>query len=363
MYQLEKYRNVSSRHTCPQCGDKHSLAYYVDEDGAMLDERVGRCNHESGCGYHYTPKHYFQDHPERNMERISSLVPTSPEKPKEPDYIPFEWLWATFKSGVGRNDLMYFIWNLFDYDKTDWNETITNRLSNEYGIGTYGNDVVFWQIDINGNIRTGKIMKYKRNGHRVKGDNGDRIDWVHAKMKKKGILPDTFSLVQCLFGEHLLAKYSSKKVAVVESEKTALLGSACFDNFVWVATGGKNTGFIEKCKVLKGRDVILFPDFDGFTEWQEKSALMTFCRSVRVSDMIIKLNQTELAEISEYSQTDKGKIDIGDWIVSERLKSKIAKAEHKPRTNQEILDYMTSNNPAIAQLVNGMGLKIQTQMT
>lgn len=63
-YALQKYKGTATRHTCPNCGDKRSFTYYVDESGTPLHTSVGRCNHESSCGYHYTPKEYFHDHPE-----------------------------------------------------------------------------------------------------------------------------------------------------------------------------------------------------------------------------------------------------------------------------------------------------------
>ena len=63
-YTLQKYKGTATRHTCPSCGDKRSFTYYVDESGTPLHPSVGRCNHESSCGYHYTPKEYFHDHPE-----------------------------------------------------------------------------------------------------------------------------------------------------------------------------------------------------------------------------------------------------------------------------------------------------------
>ncbi len=63
-YHLEKYQGRATRHECPNCHDTHSFTLYVDEAGDMLDEAVGRCNHVSSCGYHYTPKEYFTNHPE-----------------------------------------------------------------------------------------------------------------------------------------------------------------------------------------------------------------------------------------------------------------------------------------------------------
>ncbi|MCS2517577.1 PG0870-related protein (plasmid) [Bacteroides thetaiotaomicron] len=67
LWAIIHYRSIkgtATRHTCPKCGDRHSFVYYVDENNVPLHPSVGRCNHESGCGYHYTPKEYFQEHPE-----------------------------------------------------------------------------------------------------------------------------------------------------------------------------------------------------------------------------------------------------------------------------------------------------------
>ena len=62
MYNLQKYKGTASRHTCPNCGRKRCFTLYVDENGIPLDETVGRCDHESSCGYHYSPKQYYHDH-------------------------------------------------------------------------------------------------------------------------------------------------------------------------------------------------------------------------------------------------------------------------------------------------------------
>ena len=43
-------------------------------------------------------------------------------------------------------------------------------------------------------------------GHRIKDkDKPGRINWVHALMKRTGMLPQDWEVTQCLFGEHLFA--------------------------------------------------------------------------------------------------------------------------------------------------------------
>lgn len=61
-YHLEKYRSKNSRYTCPSCGKPHQFTRYIDtETGEYLADEVGICNRVNNCGYHYSPKDYFQD--------------------------------------------------------------------------------------------------------------------------------------------------------------------------------------------------------------------------------------------------------------------------------------------------------------
>ena len=58
----------------------------MDENGEYLGEEVGRCDHESSCGYHYKPKDWFRDHPDSKHD-WRELTPEEkkrlfPEKPK-----------------------------------------------------------------------------------------------------------------------------------------------------------------------------------------------------------------------------------------------------------------------------------------
>jgi hypothetical protein len=53
-----------------------------------------------------------------------------------------------------------------------------------------------------------------------------------------------FQLSQCLFGEHLL-KDTETPVAIVESEKTAIIASCYYPEFIWLACGGSGE-FVRK---------------------------------------------------------------------------------------------------------------------
>lgn len=62
---LQPYKGVGSRHCCPSCHKKRCFSRYIDtEKQISFPDDVGRCDHEQSCGYHLTPKEYFERNPE-----------------------------------------------------------------------------------------------------------------------------------------------------------------------------------------------------------------------------------------------------------------------------------------------------------
>ena len=322
IYNLEKYHGRGSRHQCPKCGDKHSFTYYVDGRGNPLDETVGRCNHESTCGYHYTPKEYFDDNPEERKERMTYRPLIKSRPIPQTDYVPTEYLLKSFSFD---SNLCEFLCGAFDA------ETI-KRAWKDYGMGaTKDKATIFWQIDINGKIRTGKIIKYNaETGHRMKELGAN---WIHAVMKKQGLLPTMFNLSQCLFGEHLLTKYPNKDIALVEAEKTAVICSMAMPDYNWLATGGKSQLAVEKMKVLRGKKVVAFPDVDGYEEWKDRAKDLT----AKGVDIVV----SDYPNRAATEEQKMKKIDIADLILEQRKSS-----------GQILLDKMIAENPAVGLLVD-----------
>jgi uncharacterized protein (TIGR02186 family) len=82
---------------------------------------------------------------------------------------------------------------------------------------------------------------------------------------------DEFNLRQCFFGEHLLNQNKTLPIAIVESEKSALIASYYLPEFCWIASGGKYGCFRdENLTVLEGRKIVLFPDLGAFDQWNLK---------------------------------------------------------------------------------------------
>lgn len=60
-FTLEPYISQKNRYQCPYCGKKHSFTRYIDlQKKEYISVNVGKCNREQKCGYHLTPKEYFQ---------------------------------------------------------------------------------------------------------------------------------------------------------------------------------------------------------------------------------------------------------------------------------------------------------------
>jgi len=342
MYTLEPYKSPSTRHTCPSCGAKRQFARYINtETNEYLAEHVGRCNREQNCSYHYTPKQYFHDHPEFNTIKKDSFKlpqsnPTRLQVPSPYKYkIPF-----SFSSGEGarradevekgfrdevssqnykppslipdsilQSSLSNYKHNHFiTFLKSIFDPTTVTHLISTYFIGTSKNwpgSTVFWQIDCHGNIRDGKIMLYDpASGHRVKQPY-NHITWAHSALKLKD-----YSLQQCFFGEHLLKLHPELPVSIVESEKTAVIASVYFPQFIWLATGGKHG-----CKwsspqvsmVLIGRQITLWPDIRAYDDWQSKTY------ELRKSSLQITISNL-IEQVATETEREAG-LDIADYLI------------------------------------------------
>jgi len=333
-FTLQKYK-VGSKITCPKCGKPKSFVRYMDNEGKIeFPEFVGRCDHEDRCGYHYTPKDYFNDNPDVSHQMIKdsrdkcqSLPPKASIEIK-PSYMNNSLVTSSQKC-YDRNNLFLFLNQRFGIKETE-------RLFNMYRVGTsryWNGSTVFWQIDCQNRVHAGKIFLYnKENGHRVK-DGGSKISWVHSVMGLKD-----FNLNQCLFGEHLISQYSIAPIAIVESEKTAIIATHYMPEYIWLATGGKDGCFNSRAiQILNGREVMLVPDLKATEQWVQKSLLLKdVCKKVTVCKV--------LEEIATPEQYEEG-LDVADYLLEED-------------SDENILASMISRNPSLQNLIDAFDLQL-----
>lgn len=299
-YSLEK---GSKKFECPLCKEKGKFKRYVDlHSGEYLGDKVGKCDRENSCGYHYTPRQYFQG----KIELSSKIINCKSFRNQKIDNFNAYTFIETdiFKRSLNR----YYANNFTIYLKRLFGDALAQELIDRYKIGTskhWNGSTVFWQIDQQGKVRTGKIMLYNpKTGRRVK-EPYNHVNWVHKVINK----PE-FALDQCLFGEHLLANDAKKPVAIVESEKTAIIASAYLPQFLWLGVGGLNELNLEKCRGLKNREVFLFPDAKGYEKWKQKVNTLNSISKFKISDLL----ETKASD----EEKNKG-IDIADWLIRHNL--------------------------------------------
>jgi len=307
---LEPYKGRRSRHTCPGCNKPYQLTRYIDaETGQHIAPHVGKCNRLNKCGYHYPPARYFQDNPQlndgkdwRESEAYKTTYTPPTHTPPPIDYIPPAFVDQS-RTHYDKNNFLRYLAKLFGDDNA-------RQLAERYKLGTSkhwrnagGLAVVFWQIDRAGKARQAKVMAYDpETGKRIKKPDGLEV-WRKGRYcaqpedRKPGayfagkrlLKNKDANLVQCFFGEHLLSAAPSAPVAIVESEKTAVIMAGINPKAIWIATGGANGARWtepETFRVLEGRKVVLYPDLGMTYQWEEKAKILnTVCR-VSVSRLL-----------------------------------------------------------------------------
>lgn len=354
---LQKYAGRATRFTCPACKTPHSFTRYLDgETHQPIHPTVGKCNREIKCGYHYTPRQYFEDlkhrgslapitynpghsHPNLHSQitrhpgdpHLNPNTPSQPVSPQAPsetimshsnfpqpqfqsqpqpnqpekpaDFIPHKYLKRSLSL---QSNFVRFLRKYFS-------DLQIAEAANNYLLGaTRNKEVIFWQIDIHGKIRTGKIMQYNpQTGRRIKTGYGG-INWVHLKLKKSNPSFSDFNLFQCYFGEHLLRLYPEKPVAIVEAEKTAVIASMIFPNYNWLAAGNLNGLTVEKSRALRDRTVILYPDAGCYNHWLRKAEQIN-------QQLSLRLTVSNFPENFATPQQIHDGYDLADYILEQLL--------------------------------------------
>lgn len=273
-----------NRYTCPRCGRRKCFTRYIDtETGEYLSDDCGKCNHESSCGYHYTPRQFFSDHPEckvkdnfptRYINGAPVLLKRQPPKviaiPEyhQTEFYPLSWA----EKAVYRPSTFKEWFMMLPYE-----EQVKADVLMMYYVGATQKDVivdgvnhgpaaVFCMIDEKQRLHDAKMIAYNADGHRVEGW-GNSMRAVCERTKRGPQLQWTEKV---LFGLHLLPRYPDKVCCIVESEKTALVCACRYPQYLWLATGGCSNLQAEKLKPLMDRKLIVYPDSGELEKWKDK---------------------------------------------------------------------------------------------
>ncbi len=238
-----------------------------------------------------------------------------------------------------RND--FYNNNLFLFLVQTFGHIKAKELSELYLLGSakyWRGASVFWQMDKQMQIRTGKLMLYDAiSGKRVKQPY-NHIAWVHKLIK----VPD-FNLEQCFFGEHLINAY--KQIAIVESEKTAIIASAYIPQFTWLAVGSLNNLSVNRCKVLEGKTITLYPDLNAYDKWKEKAKQIE-------QEINLKFIVSDLLETRAEAEDKKQGLDLADYLIKHDWR------DENMAKNGKILDQFIDINPKLMNFIEALDLEL-----
>ena len=262
-------------------------------------------------------------------------------------YLPLETP-AEMMKQTDSSDLVRWLYSL------PWNDDQRGRLPKmikNYAVGVSRDGLsVFWQIDEQARVHTGKMMRYKPDGHRDK-DSDYNFDWVHSKLFRQHVYnEEEYDYETCLFGQHLLPFCPKAQINLVESEKTALIMATYHGGMtqnLWLATGGLQFFDRKHIQVLidQGRDIVVYPDKDGSKAWAERTLQLikeTGYNKLKVNPTIIS---------NQWRPEDGPKADIADITIRQMETS--AKVKGKM-----ILNGFIAENPLIGTLVEKFNLEI-----
>jgi hypothetical protein len=278
----------SKKFVCPSCNKKTFVRYIDNETNEYVENQYGRCDRESSCKYHHNLKQIdyspipLISKPKREISKINSSEVTKYGR--------------NFKG----NNFIQFLRNHFS------DEDIKSVIQ-KYLIGTsdhWNGATIFWQVNQYEEILTGKVMLFEvGSGKRVKKPY-NHINWMHKILK----ISD-YELQQCLFGLHLINEHKGQTIAIVESEKTAIIMSLFLPNYIWIATGSKGNFKKELLESIKHFPIIAFPDKSEYEDWDRKAGqLRQEGYTIKCSDYIEKkevLDGTDLADIYFESKIEK----------------------------------------------------------
>ena len=228
-----------------------------------------------------------------------------------------------------------------------------------YRLGCSKDDaVIYWQIDQLGYVHDGKLMWYGPDCHRLKNRNAS---WVMFLLKKHYCIPQTaFQPTHVFFGTHLLRhteitettdifksntnltnltnkEFSNSQildpkkkdsfnscnswfkkrpvVCIVEAEKSAVILSELYPQYIWLAAGGMGEVQVNKFLPLQYYRIILFPDTDpegrAYKVWYDAA------QNVMRSFFWPKHNPIRVSPFLELHATEdqkRRKIDLVDYI-------------------------------------------------
>ena len=282
---------------CPSCGERSLCTYFDRREGKQVlglnGEIFGKCNHVNKCGFSNFPHALIElDKWQRALERGGSPSPAPPPVNYGAQFTaPSQSSPRVQRKFFQKTDLealnLQGVLDVWLVEK--FGEEMYRELKRRFYFGAkeiegrmYSAFIHISPENISENglkYNNAKLIEYKRKGDTLKRSGEQHaITWLHAIKSEKGPPFTAQEWRQTLFGLNQLEMFPEKVVRVVEGYRTALVCTAYFPEFVWLAADSVTglrmySGRYELVEPLKGREVELLPDLSpGALEMWERDA-------------------------------------------------------------------------------------------
>ncbi|NYJ26332.1 hypothetical protein GGE08_000364 [Muricauda sp. ARW1Y1] len=255
---------------CP-CGKSNRDGKFVPFKGS---EKYGFCH---SCDKWYN---------DQSGVITDNVAPT----PDKPTFYHEKGLIKKTVKKSGNNNFIHFLRKNFDQE-------FVEKAIKEYFIGTskhWDGATIFWQVDQEMKVRHGKLMLYDK-------ETGKRNQTYNNNVRTVlGLRDDAHELRQCLFGLHLSTVYDKRKIAIVESEKTAIIMSMVYPEYLFMATGGKGNFKYDMLKPIKAYNIVAFPDKDAIDTWSnEADKLNKYGFKITVDKTLLKFDVPKNTDVAD----------------------------------------------------------------
>jgi hypothetical protein len=352
-----RYRLGRRATYCPQCGHREFKPYVDTQNNDQpLDPSCGRCNREIKCAYHLTPSEFFRQNPGKrpglnNLAAALNACLARLKPIRTASTLPTSWVTSSQRANASRDLLFQWLIQQFGLN-------IATTLCALYSVAytpMFGGATIYWLVDHQLRVRSGKIMSYDANGHRRRTLNAPAVTFVHtlrpstlrfalslplaaasngvpANAAPMAEIPEDYNYIQCFFGSKLLNASPDATILLVESEKTALYlaglllqSNSLKTRYLPIATGGCAGLNLSLDRLddpdyrfapLYNRRIILLPDVDATDKWRSYlHNLRLLAPQTRLLDLR-PLASHLAANIAQNAEFPAATADIADILLA-----------------------------------------------
>jgi len=245
---------------CPSCGEAGRFVRYIDRvTEEYLEGDYGKCDRENNCGHYVKAPTKFVEEGEKIkvLPNIKNLYESSIYKRED---------YERFREKLNKpNVFMRAMIKRFGKEAAV-------RVWDEFYLANFYDGGIVFPYVFQGNVKTGKVMFYDQTTHRRKdkpefwlhnyGQDGYDLEEKDGRytVNVTPYVDHKFKLSNPLFNWDAIQANPNKFICLVEAPKSAIIGSAAFPEYVWVAAGHLQGIQPYKFPYNNNRHWIVFPD-------------------------------------------------------------------------------------------------------